>query len=37
MDYLLYQLWPMLLLALIMGCLFGYYTCSAGDNRNRDD
>jgi hypothetical protein len=32
MEYMTYQLWPMLLLSLIMGCLFGYYTCGAGDH-----
>lgn len=27
MDYLLYNLWPYVLLALIMGGMVGYYTC----------
>ncbi len=36
MDYLFFQLWPMLLLALIMGGIFGYYTCPTGD-RDGDD
>jgi hypothetical protein len=34
MDYLFFQLWPMLLLALIMGMVFGYYTCGRKTDRS---
>jgi hypothetical protein len=37
MDYLFYQLWPMVLLALIMGGIWGYYTCPGAGSSDRDD
>ena len=34
MDYLLLKLWPYLVLAFLMGLVWGYQTCPAGRARN---
>lgn len=31
MDYLLFNLWPYVLLALILGGMVGYYTCPSAE------
>jgi hypothetical protein len=33
MDYLLLKMWPYVLLALMMGGVWGYYTCPTRDIR----